>query len=78
VSCWFSSYGEIVVCPRLGKATALLSDAGYDYVELMLPHKMRGHVTGAVAGAQTTPQAFINGKLVGGAEDLEAYLRTAA
>ena len=65
-------------CPFCAKAKALLSDAGYDYVELMLPHKTRGRVTGAVAGAQTTPQVFINGKLIGGAEEVEAYLRKAA
>lgn len=65
-------------CSSCAKAKALLSDAGYDYVEIPLPHKTRGKVTGAIAGAQTTPQVFINGKLIGGAEALESYLRKAA
>ncbi len=65
-------------CSFCAKAKALLSDAGYDYVEIPLPHKTRGRVTGAIAGAQTTPQVFINGKLIGGAEALEDYLRKAA
>jgi len=65
-------------CPFCTKAKALLEDAGYDYVELELPHKTRGRVTGAIAGTQTTPQVFINGRLIGGSEQLEEYLRKAA
>lgn len=65
-------------CPFCIKAKALLSDAGYEYVEIMLPHKTRGRITGAVAGAQTTPQVFINGNLIGGSDQLEDWLRKAA
>jgi len=31
-----------------------------------------------IAGAQTVPQVFINGRLIGGANELDAYLRKAA
>jgi len=31
-----------------------------------------------VTGAGTVPQVFINGKLIGGSEDVEAYLKKAA
>ncbi len=62
-------------CPYCAKAKALLSDAGYDYIELTLPHKTRGRITGALAGAQTTPQVFINGRLIGGSEALETWLQ---
>lgn len=65
-------------CPSCAKAKALLSEAGYDYVEIPLPHKTRGRVIGAITGAQTTPQVFINSQLIGGAEALEAWLRKAA
>lgn len=61
-------------CPFCAKAKALLTDAGYEYVELTLPHKTRGRITGAIAGAQTTPQVFINGALIGDSEQLEAWL----
>jgi len=33
---------------------------------------------GAVAGAKTVPQVFINGKLIGGLEQLEAWAQKAA
>jgi glutaredoxin len=33
---------------------------------------------GAIAGAQTVPQVFINGRLIGGSNELEAFLRKAA
>lgn len=65
-------------CVYCAKAKALLSDAGYDYVELSLSHKDRGRVTGAICGADTTPQVFINGQLIGGAEQLEAWLQQKA
>ena len=39
-----------------------------------LEHKIRGKVLGAVSGTMTAPQVFINGKLIGGAEQVEQYL----
>lgn len=65
-------------CPFCARAKALLSDAGFDYVELCLPHKTRSRVTGAISGAQTTPQVFINGALIGGLEQLQNHLGVAA
>jgi peroxiredoxin len=56
----------------------LRGDAGYDYVEIPLAHAIRTKAIGAIAGAQTVPQVFINGRLIGGANELEAYLRKAA
>ena len=41
----------------------MLNDAGYDYAEVPLPHTIRSKALGAIAGAQTVPQVFINGKL---------------
>jgi glutathione-dependent peroxiredoxin len=65
-------------CPFCVKAKDLLKAKGYDYVDIPLPHKTRGRATGAIAGTDTTPQVFINGKLVGGLEQLERYLSVAA
>jgi len=61
-------------CPYCVKAKELLEQRGMDYVELPLPHNIRGRVTGAIAGAETTPQVFINGELVGALEQLEKHL----
>ena len=65
-------------CSFCAKAKRALTEAGYDYVELPLPHTIRSRAIGAIAGAGTVPQVFINGRLIGGAEDLDAYLRRAA
>lgn len=64
-------------CPFCAKAKQLLADNGYDYIDLPLEHKVRGKVLGAVSGTMTAPQVFINGKLVGGTEQLEQYLAAA-
>ena len=65
-------------CSFCAKAKRALREAGYDYVELPLPHTIRSRAVGAIAGSGTVPQVFINGRLIGGAEDLDAYLRRAA
>lgn len=65
-------------CPFCAKAKKMLKDAGYDYVEVPLPHTIRSKALGAIAHAQTVPQVFINGKLIGGSEELETYLKKAA
>ena len=65
-------------CSFCAKAKKQLADAGYDYVEVPLPHTIRTKAVGAIAGAQTVPQVFINGKLVGGSSELDAFLRKAA
>ncbi|WP_137939188.1 glutathione peroxidase [Chitinivorax sp. B] len=61
-------------CPFCAKAKQLLSDQGYEYIDLPLDHKVRGKVLGAVSGKMTAPQVFINGTLIGGAEDVEKFL----
>lgn len=61
-------------CPFCAKAKELLSGKGYDYIDMALDHKVRGKVLGALSGKMTAPQVFINGKLTGGAEELEKYL----
>jgi len=65
-------------CGFCAKAKALLTEMGYDYAELPLDHKVRTRVVGAIAGAQTVPQVFINGVRIGGWEALEQWARKAA
>jgi glutaredoxin-like protein len=62
-------------CPFCAKAKRALDEAGYEYVEITLPHTIRTKALGAIANAQTVPQVFINGKLIGGSEELEAHLK---
>jgi glutaredoxin-like protein len=65
-------------CSFCAKAKARLAEVGFDYAEIPLPHTIRTKALGAIASAQTVPQIFINGKLIGGSEALEDYLRKAA
>jgi len=65
-------------CSFCAKAKALLTELGYDYAEIPLDHKVRTKVVGAIAGAQTVPQVFVNGERIGGWEALERWARKAA
>ena len=65
-------------CSFCAKAKQRLADAGYDYVEIPLAHTVRTRAVGAITGAQTVPQVFINGRLIGGTTELDAFLRKAA
>ena len=65
-------------CSFCAKAKQMLTDAGIDFAEVPLPHTIRTKAVGAIAGAQTVPQVFVNGRLIGGSAELEAWLRKAA
>jgi len=60
-------------CPHSARAKALLEAKGYRYDEISLG----GHITAStlrgVSGSGSWPQVFIGGKLIGSADDLEAY-----
>jgi glutaredoxin-like protein len=60
-------------CQFCAKAKTLLSELGYDYAEVPLPHTTRSRIVGAVAGEKTVPQVFINGEHIGGLEALEEW-----
>jgi len=65
-------------CGYCAKAKALLTELGYDYVEVPLDHKVRSRVVGAIAKAQTVPQVFINGERIGGLEELQRWAKKVA
>jgi len=65
-------------CQYCAQAKALLTERDIDFVEIPLTHNIRLKALGAIAGSQTVPQVFINGRLIGGENELEAYLRKAA
>jgi glutaredoxin-like protein len=63
-----------VGCPFCAHAKKMLTSAGYDFAEVPLPHTIRSKALGAIARAQTVPQVFVDGRLVGGSEALERWL----
>ncbi len=65
-------------CGYCARAKKLLKDLGYDYAELSLGHRNRSRILGAVAGAGTVPQVFVNGQRIGGFEELERWAKKAA
>ena len=65
-------------CSYCTKAKALLKNLGYDYAEVPLDHRIRTKVIGAVTGKGTVPQVFINGRYIGGYEELLAWSKKAA
>jgi len=65
-------------CGYCVRAKQLLKDLGYDYAELSLDHRNRGRIVGAIAGAGTVPQVFVNGQRIGGFEELQRWAKKAA
>ncbi len=65
-------------CGFCAKAKVLLTELGYSYAEIPLPHTARSRVVGAIANAKTVPQIFINGQHIGGWEALEEFAKKAA
>jgi len=61
-------------CSFCAEAKKMLSEAGYDYAEIPLPHTIRSKALGAIAKAQTVPQVFVDGRLIGGSEELQKFL----
>lgn len=63
-----------VGCPYCARAKQMLSDRGIDYEEIVVGRDASARSLRAMSGGATVPQVFIDGKLVGGSEALEAYL----
>ena len=61
-------------CPFCVRAKGLLRDAGLEFEELVLNRDYTDRTLRAVANATTYPQVFVDGELIGGSEDLEAWL----
>ena len=57
---------QYVVSRYCAKVKALLTELGYDYAEVALPHAQRSRIVGAIGGAGTIPQVFVNGGWIGG------------
>ena len=55
-------------CVFCAKAKKALHDAGITFADIPLPHTIRTRALGAIARAQTVPQMFVNGQLIGGSD----------
>lgn len=67
--CVFSRKG----CSHCERARKLLDARGLAYEEIELGNDVTRQSLRAVTGADTTPQIFVDGKHIGGADELEAY-----
>jgi glutaredoxin-like protein len=52
----------------------MLQERGLDYEEIVLGKEITTRSLRAVTGGTTVPQVFMDGKLIGGSEELAAYL----
>ena len=60
-------------CPHCARAKELLAKQGLQYDELSLGSEITISAMRAITNADTVPQIFIDGKLIGGADDLAEY-----
>ncbi|HEY4999212.1 MAG TPA: glutathione peroxidase [Usitatibacter sp.] len=60
-------------CQHCARAKALLEKNGVVYEQVTLGKGITSSTLRAVSGKGTTPQIFIGGKLIGGADELEQY-----
>lgn len=65
-------------CPHCARAKKLLRNRGMRYEEIQLGQGVSMSSVRAASGGITVPQVFINGEHIGGADELEAYLKTEA
>ena len=61
-------------CPHCARARALLERNGIAYQDIELGKAVTFSTVRAVSGRDTTPQVFIGGRHIGGADELEAFL----
>jgi glutaredoxin-like protein len=61
-------------CQYCRRAKGLLHDRDIDFEEIELGREVTRRSLRAVAGAETVPQVFINGRHIGGADALERWL----
>ena len=62
-------------CPHCARARQMLADKGYRFEEIELgSHGVSYSSLQAVTGNGTTPQVYINGEHIGGADELAAWL----
>ena len=61
-------------CPHCARARALLTESAMEFDELLLGRDVPARSLRALSGATTVPQVFVDGELIGGADQLAAWL----
>jgi len=61
-------------CPFCVNAKAMMEAEGNDYEEIIIGHDASLRSVRAITGVETVPQIFIDGKHIGGSEELKNYL----
>lgn len=61
-------------CPHCARAKKLLDEKGIIYEEIELNNNLTRRSMTNITGNTTTPQIYLDGKLIGGADDLETLL----
>jgi glutathione-dependent peroxiredoxin len=61
-------------CPYCAKAKEMLSDRGITFDAVYLGDELTMQGVKAASGAAKVPQVFVDGKLVGGSDQLEKFL----
>ena len=61
-------------CPFCARAKEMLSERGIRFEELVLNRDYHNSSLRAAAGTETVPQVFIDGELIGGSDEVEAWL----
>jgi len=61
-------------CSHCTRAKTMLRERGIGFEEVGLGHGLSTSTLRAVSGRSTTPQVFVNGAPIGGADELEAWL----
>ncbi len=65
-------------CAYCVRAKGLLNDAGIEFEELVLNRDYTDQTLRAVSAQITYPQVFVDGKLIGGSDDLATWLQQRA
>lgn len=61
-------------CPHCARAKAALAARGMEYTELQLNRDYPHRALRALSGGDTYPQVFVDGRCLGGADELERWL----
>ncbi|HMQ10362.1 MAG TPA: glutaredoxin domain-containing protein [Oligoflexia bacterium] len=66
------------VCPFCVKAKAMLTDHGYDIIEIKAGQDIPMDAILPLSGRTSVPQIYIDGQHIGGSDDLEVWLENQA
>jgi glutaredoxin-like protein len=61
-------------CPHCARAKSMLRARGHFFEEIEMNNKITSRSLRAISGQTTTPQVFLDGQRIGGADELERWL----